>query len=77
MRLAQVLGRYRHSVAVPSDPLFTLPTLTVLVSSLHPSLSALSPTTGQSRILAALPCVESSLGLCCPAHSKLDFNPSK
>lgn len=58
MRLAQGLGRYRHSVAVPSEPLFMLPTLSVLVSSLHPSLSALSPPTGQPRILAVLPCVE-------------------
>lgn len=46
MRLAQGLGRYRHSVAVPSEPLFMLPTFAVLVSSLHHSLSASLPPTG-------------------------------
>lgn len=57
MRLAQGLGRYRHLVAVPSEPLFTLPTFTVLVSSLHTSLSAClsRPASPGSWLLSPVP----------------------
>lgn len=69
LRLAQGLGRYRHPVAVPSEPLFMLPTLAVLVSSLHPSLSACRPraATPGSWLLSRA----SSLGLCCTQSIRL------
>lgn len=69
VRLAQGLGRYRHSVAVPSEPLFMLPTFAVLVSSLHPSPSAClpQPASPGSWLLSRA----SSLGLCSTQYLRL------